>query len=277
MRVSPNKDNSLLSHSAEYLSKVGSQNKDSHATKGFIVLEMRSGALLDKLFEWMRDKEALSAFVADENKSIDEQECEQYALTMLSHIEEEADAAPSRKKRKTRKSAKAKSHNNNNKVMLVFPFGEDEEKIDSAAENLNEAKWVIEQATTLKVDDGDRGTCSDLEDGMSRVHIDSCESESNIGTTSGNVSDEGNDSDRVTSLSGAEGEQGSDSDANLNSKPIISGDSDQGKPEEGGVGEKAEPEKKTRAHFLTIRQEDFDRLDDGEFLNDTLIDFWMQW
>ena len=34
---------------------------------------------------------------------------------------------------------------------------------------------------------------------------------------------------------------------------------------------------KQRAHYLTIRADDYDRLDSGEFLNDTLIDFWMQW
>ena len=32
-----------------------------------------------------------------------------------------------------------------------------------------------------------------------------------------------------------------------------------------------------RSHFLTIRGDDVDRLEPGEFLNDTLIDFWMQW
>ena len=32
-----------------------------------------------------------------------------------------------------------------------------------------------------------------------------------------------------------------------------------------------------RSHYLTIRNEDFARLEPGEFLNDTLIDFWMQW
>jgi hypothetical protein len=33
----------------------------------------------------------------------------------------------------------------------------------------------------------------------------------------------------------------------------------------------------SRAHYLTIRHEDRERLEVGEFLNDTLIDFWMQW
>jgi len=32
-----------------------------------------------------------------------------------------------------------------------------------------------------------------------------------------------------------------------------------------------------RRHFLTVRVRDFERLCPGEFLNDTLIDFWIQW
>jgi len=32
-----------------------------------------------------------------------------------------------------------------------------------------------------------------------------------------------------------------------------------------------------RGHYLTVRVEDFERLYPGEYLNDTLIDLWMQW
>ena len=32
-----------------------------------------------------------------------------------------------------------------------------------------------------------------------------------------------------------------------------------------------------RAHYLTVREEDFKRLEPKEFLNDTIIDFWMKW
>jgi hypothetical protein len=32
-----------------------------------------------------------------------------------------------------------------------------------------------------------------------------------------------------------------------------------------------------RAHFLSITGEDRDRLEPGEFLNDTLVEFWMRW
>lgn len=32
-----------------------------------------------------------------------------------------------------------------------------------------------------------------------------------------------------------------------------------------------------RSHYITIRVEDYQRLDDGQWLNDSLVDFWMQW
>lgn len=40
---------------------------------------------------------------------------------------------------------------------------------------------------------------------------------------------------------------------------------------------KEDTESKGRGHYLEIRVEDFDRLEPGEFLNDTLIDFFMKW
>ena len=36
-------------------------------------------------------------------------------------------------------------------------------------------------------------------------------------------------------------------------------------------------DKSVRGHYLTIRDEDRHRLTNDEFLNDTLVDFWMQW
>ena len=33
----------------------------------------------------------------------------------------------------------------------------------------------------------------------------------------------------------------------------------------------------SRAHYVTIREEDRDRLAPGQFLNDSLVDFWMRW
>ena len=34
---------------------------------------------------------------------------------------------------------------------------------------------------------------------------------------------------------------------------------------------------RNRSHFLTIRIRDYERLDPGEWLNDTLVDFWLRW
>jgi hypothetical protein len=45
-----------------------------------------------------------------------------------------------------------------------------------------------------------------------------------------------------------------------------------------GEGNVADGNKKpTRAHYVTIREDDKERLYPGQFLNDTLVDFWMRW
>ena len=38
-----------------------------------------------------------------------------------------------------------------------------------------------------------------------------------------------------------------------------------------------EMKKSTRTHYVTIREDDKERLCPGQFLNDTLVDFWMRW
>ena len=35
--------------------------------------------------------------------------------------------------------------------------------------------------------------------------------------------------------------------------------------------------KSSRTHYITIRDDDVERLCPGQFLNDTLVDFWMRW
>lgn len=35
--------------------------------------------------------------------------------------------------------------------------------------------------------------------------------------------------------------------------------------------------KSSRTHYVTIRDDDVERLCPGQFLNDTLVDFWMRW
>ena len=47
--------------------------------------------------------------------------------------------------------------------------------------------------------------------------------------------------------------------------------------DKGDSGEGKAAEKRGRAHYLTVRVEDYERLEPGEFLNDTLIDLFLQW
>ena len=39
----------------------------------------------------------------------------------------------------------------------------------------------------------------------------------------------------------------------------------------------AQVKKPPRTHYVTIREDDKERLRPGQFLNDTLVDFWMRW
>ena len=76
-------------------------------------------------------------------------------------------------------------------------------------------------------------------------------------------------------LSGASLTQSNDDDTDvevIETKAPESGDEDKGE-----LGEMKASEKRGRAHYLTVRVEDFERLECGEFLNDTLIDLFMQW
>ena len=56
-------------------------------------------------------------------------------------------------------------------------------------------------------------------------------------------------------------------------KPMSEQDSETDPEKDASENEKG----KNRTHVLTIRSEDRARLMQGEFLNDTLIDFWMKW
>ena len=45
-----------------------------------------------------------------------------------------------------------------------------------------------------------------------------------------------------------------------------------------GAGDVSESKgKSSRTHYITIREDDKDRLSPGQFLNDSLVDFWMRW
>ena len=55
-------------------------------------------------------------------------------------------------------------------------------------------------------------------------------------------------------------------------------------PQDSDLNEQPQAENETekikgsaRTHYITIRDDDIERLEPGEFLNDALVDFWMKW
>ena len=61
----------------------------------------------------------------------------------------------------------------------------------------------------------------------------------------------------------------SDSSSSVSASASASGDN--------AEGTSATSKATARSHYLTIRQDEMERLEPGEFLNDTLIDFFMRW
>ena len=61
----------------------------------------------------------------------------------------------------------------------------------------------------------------------------------------------------------------SDSSSSVSASASASGDN--------AEGTSATSKATARTHYLTIRQDEMERLEPGEFLNDTLIDFFMRW
>jgi len=47
--------------------------------------------------------------------------------------------------------------------------------------------------------------------------------------------------------------------------------------ESQGENENERVKGSARTHYITIRDDDMGRLEPGEFLNDSLVDFWMKW
>jgi hypothetical protein len=47
--------------------------------------------------------------------------------------------------------------------------------------------------------------------------------------------------------------------------------------EEGGGNNRAETGSSSRTHHISIREDDKERLEPGQFLNDAIVDFWLSW
>ena len=241
LRVDANESNGFDKVS-KYLRAIDkASDKPFVSKKGYVVLDFGSKSRLERLLQWMRAHSSLKPFLEGATLgSLDE--CEEFAVTMLENIhrEREDDPMSSPRTRIKRRGHKAnKSNSESKEVLLVFPFDTAEFKIDAAAESLKELNRVIKQAA------GSRD--AELAEALDR---------SDQGVPEPAIHEARSDHAKDQSSS-------SDSDAGADVKV------------EAGTAD--ETKKKVRAHYLTIRREDTDRLAPGEFLNDTLIDFWMEW
>jgi hypothetical protein len=88
----------------------------------------------------------------------------------------------------------------------------------------------------------------------------------------------------LNEASGKPADDSEDSSGDEQDKNSLKGEQNElAKIENESSGEEKKSEDATtstvrqRAHFVTIRVEDYERLDPGEWLNDSLVDFWMQW
>jgi hypothetical protein len=253
LRVEPTESNGF-DQVSKYLRAIDGEG-DMHviSKKGYIVLEFRSKGELLHLLEWMKGHSSLKPFLEGPGATLASlDECKEFAATMLDNIHREQkdreDSISSPWARTKRRGSKARNTESNSKeIFLVFPFDTAESNIDAAAESLTEASHVVEQAAATK--------------NIGRA--DSSDNEEN----GGRVRDMRFKTDRTV-----------DERVSTDTKyPGNSSDSDTGIEAVVEDGNADETKKKVRAHYLTIRKEDMDRLEPGEFLNDTLIDFWMEW
>jgi hypothetical protein len=219
MNVTPTEDNGLKKFTSAYVPDGDDLNKR------YIAIEFRSNSDFRNFLNVMREDEFLNAFVTEESK-LTAANADKYGRTLLEEARKERQnrekSIGSPRLRRTRKSRLGAKATNN--VMVVFPFGADEEEIDGAAIGLIELSSASVSRAVVSV---------------------------------------GKVSKAALKTSG---------DAELTG-PKPSDDAETAENDKGDSNEQAKP----RAHFLTIREEENERLQPGEFLNDTLIDFWMQW
>jgi len=226
MQVDPNTDNGLSIFPNAYKPSPSKKGSNLAASKRYIAIEFRSDAEFKGLLRVMKKDATLSAFV-DQSSKLRAADAEEYGLSLLEAARKERIARESSmgspRVRRTRK--KKRGSNISNEVLLVFPFGADEAKIDKAAVGLREAGFqsTSDSATRQENSEGGAADLKTSDEGMATASADDTET--------------ADDEDKEDSAGKA----------------------------------------KSRAHFLTIRDEDYDRLQPGEFLNDTLIDFWFQW
>ena len=153
--------------------------------------------------------------------------------------------------------------------LIVMEMGYQE--LTSLAKEIKECKWIDQsEITTLKSDEID----SFLSPLVAAKVIDKKKDEENIltfpfGGDKAEIDQAARGLDYLGKLPDTV-DTGSASDGEAS-------DTDGGGTGKAGGGQGTAGKLQGRAHFVTVRAGDYRRLDPGEFLNDTLIDFFIQW
>ena len=241
IRVRPNMDNKLAKYSSSYVQDE--KEGDNTSKKWYVVVELRSAEDFKSALDFCKENcEQFEALFSD-GARLRAGDTSTYTTALCEDDRQLANIRITRSSKKKLKKGKTKS--DDEKVLLVYPFQGSAREIEDAADGLvqvnvleNEAEAEPMIVEATAIAHASKSDDDPMDiDGPVAFAVTEIDSHVAQHTTN----------DTVTA-SASSGED----------KVTI-----------------VVPT--TRSHFLTIRNEDMERLEQGEFLNDTLVDFWMQW
>eukprot|EP00814_Leptocylindrus_danicus_P021932 CAMPEP_0116004258 /NCGR_PEP_ID=MMETSP0321-20121206/502_1 /TAXON_ID=163516 /ORGANISM="Leptocylindrus danicus var. danicus, Strain B650" /LENGTH=1022 /DNA_ID=CAMNT_0003472539 /DNA_START=186 /DNA_END=3255 /DNA_ORIENTATION=- len=238
MRVQPTTENRLGRYSSSYVQIE--KDGDNLSKKWYIVVELRSVEDFKYKLDVCKEScEHFQALFCDEAR-LTASNTTKYTTTLREDDRQLTTMRITRGSKK--KSKKHKSGTDDEKVLLVYPFQGSAREIEDAADGLEQINYLESWKIEAVIVDASVIPQAVNCDNVIEEELPSAVAEIDV----------------------------------LAVQPLTDDT-----PETASVvsdGDKATVVvPSTRSHFLTIRNEDLERLEQGEFLNDTLVDFWMQW
>jgi hypothetical protein len=276
MHINPTQANGLSTYSTSYDPTPRSTN----AAKKYITVEFRSQDEFRKMLNKLRKDQHLEAFMSSDSKICSSQ-IKTYAAALLQHSEEEKEDRTSSLSTRGRRHGVKKKKRETNEVLLVYPSTALDAYEDEIAADLHEASLRPIAATTHSniVEDEDVPL---LDNGVEGEDMDSKPAAAPIGAIMiANAAKHVGaaamalvswSEHPLPSESGPEAQE-TDRQPPIRAESIVS----EVNSAKALDQDKAKAGKSGHRHFLTIREEDRERLDPTIYLNDTLVDFWMQW
>ncbi len=153
MQIEPDDKNGLSQFKNAYQPSASKDVSLSSANRRYIAIEFRSDSEFRDLLRTMKMDITLQAFI-DESSRLTSDNAESYGGSLLESARKERKARESSlglpRARRTR--TKKRGSKVSNDIMLVFPFGADEDKIDEAADGFDEAMQQITLASSRHQD-----------------------------------------------------------------------------------------------------------------------------